>query len=72
METEGQFPNIYIILNLNLIMEEDEARLRMAAISGAAKAARYKEENKFATEEQVIQHVTDNVEEIIKKIDNPL
>ena len=53
-------------------MEDEEKRLKMAIIAGAAQAARFKEKNPKATEEKVIQHVTDNVEEILKKIDNPL
>lgn len=54
-------------------MEEEETRLRkMIAISAAAKAIRYKEKNPHASEQEVVQHITDNVEEIIEKIDDPL
>ena len=53
-------------------MEDEEKRLHMAIIAGAAKAIRYKEENPRATEQEVVQHVTENSKEILKKIDNPL
>ena len=54
-------------------MEEEEKRVRkMIAISAAAKAIRYKEKNPKASEEEVIQHVTDNADEIIDKVDEPL
>ena len=54
-------------------MEEEEKRVRkMIAISAASKAIRYKEENPKSSEEEVIQHVTDNVDEIIDKVDEPL
>ena len=53
-------------------MEEEEKRLRMAIIAGAAEAARFKEKNWKATEPEVIQHVTERVKEILEKIDDPL
>ena len=53
-------------------MEDEEKRLQMAVIAGAAHAARFKEKNWKASEQEVIQHVTDNVKEILEKIDNPL
>ena len=53
-------------------MDDEEKRLRMAIIAGAAEAARFKEKNPRAPEEQIIQHVTDKAEEILNKIDDPL
>ncbi len=53
-------------------MQDEEKRLRMAVIAGAAHAARFKSKNPRATEEQVIQHVTEKAKEIIEKIDDPL
>jgi len=38
-------------------------------ISGASHALEFKARNRRATEQQVMQHVTDNAEEILKKID---
>lgn len=53
-------------------MENEEKRLKMAIIAGAAKAVRYKEKNPKATESQVLQHISDNVKEILDKIDDSL
>ncbi len=53
-------------------MEEEDKRLKMAVIAGASQAIRYKEKNKYATESEIIQHISDNVKEILEKIDNPL
>lgn len=53
-------------------MESEEKRLRMAIIAGAAEAARYLKKDWKASEEEVIQHVTDNVKDILEKIDDPL
>jgi hypothetical protein len=53
--------------------EEEEKRVRkMIAISAAAKAIRYKEKNPSASEQDVIQYVTDNVDDILEKVDEPL
>ncbi len=52
-------------------MEEDK-RLKMAIISGAAHAMRFKEKNPRASEEEVIKHVSDNTSEILEKIDEDL
>ncbi|PIZ80396.1 hypothetical protein COY00_00975, partial [Candidatus Pacearchaeota archaeon CG_4_10_14_0_2_um_filter_35_33] len=52
-------------------MDADESRLRMAVIAGAAKACRYKDEHPRASEQEVVQNITDNVKEILDKIDNP-
>ena len=53
-------------------MEEENQRLKIAAISGAAHALRFKEKNPNATEQEVIQYVTDLSEEILKNIDEEL
>jgi len=52
-------------------MEEDK-RLKMAIISGAAHALTFKEENPRASEEEVIRHVTKEVRNILEKIDKEL
>ena len=51
---------------------EDQKRIRMAVIAGAAHATKFKEKNWKATEAEIIQHVSDSVDEILEKIDNPL
>jgi len=53
-------------------MEEDLGIKKMIAISAAAEAARFKEENPSATEAQVIRHIEEKAEEIIRKVDDPL
>jgi len=53
-------------------MEDEEKRLKMAIIAGAAKAIRFKERNPRALEQEVIQHVTDEAKKILEKIDDPL
>jgi hypothetical protein len=60
--------NVYIEFLLKIVMEEDY-KLKMAVISGASHAIRYKEKNPKADEQEIIQHVTNQSEEIIKKID---
>ncbi len=50
---------------------DEEKKLKMAIIAGAAKAIRFKEKNWKATEEEVIRHVTENVKEILDNIDEP-
>ncbi len=50
-------------------MGEEEKRLKMAIISGAAHALKFKAKNPRATEEEVMQHVTLKANEILKKID---
>lgn len=49
--------------------KQNSKKLKMAVISGAAKAIRYKERNPRATEPEVIQHITKNVSEILEKIE---
>jgi hypothetical protein len=53
-------------------MEEDINKFKMAVISGAAHALRYKDKNPKATEDKIMQHVTDEAEKILKKIDKEL
>ena len=49
--------------------EEKTKTARMAVIAGAASALRFKEKNPRATEQEIIQHVTNNAEDIINRID---
>lgn len=50
-------------------MSEEEKKARMALIAGAASALRYKDNHPKATEQEIIQHVTNNADDIIGKID---
>jgi len=49
--------------------EEKTKTTRMALIAGAASALRYKDKHPRATEQEIIQHVTNNADDIIDKID---
>ena len=51
---------------------DEEKRLKMAVISGASHAIRYREENPRATEQEVIQHITKEAQNIIDKIDEEI
>jgi len=51
---------------------EEEKRLKMAVISGAAKALRFKEENPKSSEQEVMQHITDSTEKILENMDEEL
>jgi len=53
-------------------MDDEEKRLRMAIIAGASHAAKYMKRNWKAEEDEVVKHVTDNVDEILENIDDPL
>ena len=53
-------------------MNEEEKRLVMAVIAGAAHGVRYKEQNPRASQEEIIQHITDNAKEILANIDEEL
>jgi len=50
-------------------MEEVNKQTKMAVISGAAHALRYKDEHPRALEQEIMQHITDTAEEILSKID---
>jgi len=51
-------------------MAEKIGKLKMAVISGASHAIRYKELNQWATEDDVIRYISSQAEKIIAKIDN--
>ena len=53
-------------------MDEENQRLKMATISGAAHAIQYKEKNPQATEQEIIQHITKNADSILEKIDEEI
>ncbi len=53
-------------------MANEKKRIKMAVISGAAHAMRYKEKNPRASESEVISHVTKKIDEILDKIDHEI
>lgn len=50
-------------------MNETERLIRVAAMAGAARALKFKEANWRATEDEVLQHISDNLNDIISRID---
>lgn len=50
-------------------MKEEGKTIRMAIIAGAASALRYKEKHPRAAEQEIIQHITNNADDILDKID---
>jgi hypothetical protein len=48
----------------------DSYKLKMAVISGASNALKFKDKNPNATEQEILQHITDNASEIIAKIED--
>ena len=61
--------NAFIPITLFSMMKEEEDRMVMAVIAGAAHGMRYKEKNPRASQEEVIQHITENAKEILANID---
>ena len=53
-------------------MKDNQKRVKMAVIAGAARAIRFKERKPRATEEEIIQHVTKDMDGIIGQIDKDL
>jgi hypothetical protein len=52
-------------------MEDEKRVLKMAVIAGASHALKYKEKHWKAESSEVLQHINENMSEIIDKIDNP-
>ncbi|MDP4039455.1 MAG: hypothetical protein Q8P57_02650 [Candidatus Pacearchaeota archaeon] len=53
-------------------MDDEKNKLKMAVIAGAARATKYYSENPRASEEQIIQKVTEKVDEILENIDDTI
>lgn len=45
-------------------------KLKIAIVSGATHALKYKEQNPNASDSEVLKHITNNAPEILKKMDN--
>ncbi|MBU0761323.1 MAG: hypothetical protein KJ600_06860 [Nanoarchaeota archaeon] len=45
-------------------------KIKIAAISGASRALKFKEKNPLATEQEVIQFITSKMDEIIANIED--
>ena len=50
----------------------EEKQLKMAIIAGASHALKYKDQHWKATPEEILQHISKHMEEILKQMDNPL
>lgn len=53
-------------------MENEKKRLKIAIISGASHAIRFKEKNPRVSEDEVIRYVTSEVGKILEKIDQEI
>ena len=53
-------------------MATDEKRIKMAIIAGASHAIAYMRKNRYANEDEVIRHVSENTHGILERIDDPL
>lgn len=49
---------------------EKDSKLKMALISGASHAIKFKELNPEASEQEVLKHITREADDILEKIDN--
>ena len=50
-------------------MAKERDNIKMAVISGASHALKYKDRNPRATNEEAIRHITDNIDDILRKIE---
>jgi len=50
-------------------MAKERDNIKMAVISGASHALKYRDKNPRATNEEAIRHVTDKMDEILAKIE---
>lgn len=53
-------------------MQEENKRLKMALISGAAHAVRYREEKPHSSEQEIMQYISDLSDELIDKLDEEI
>ncbi|MBS3071967.1 hypothetical protein J4408_03175 [Candidatus Pacearchaeota archaeon] len=51
---------------------EEEKRLKLAIIAGAAQALKFKAKNRKATDQEIIQHISDNVSKMLEEVDKEL
>lgn len=51
-------------------MKEGKYDLKMAVISGASHALKFKDKNPRASNHEIIQHITESLSDIIRKIEN--
>jgi len=48
----------------------EEERIKMAMVATASEVLKFKEKNPSASDQQTLQHITDNSDKIIKTIDD--
>ena len=48
----------------------EEYKIKMAVIAGASRALKFARKNPRANEDEVLQHVTEHLEDIVLKIDS--
>jgi hypothetical protein len=53
-------------------MAKEDKMIKMAIIAGASHALKYKNKNFRATDDEILQHISENVGDILSNIDSPL
>ncbi|MEK6825133.1 MAG: hypothetical protein AABX12_01130 [Nanoarchaeota archaeon] len=53
-------------------MVKEDKQVRMAIIAGASHALKYKSKNFRATDDEILRHISENVDNILGNMDNPL
>ncbi len=53
-------------------MADETKQLKMAVIAGASHALKFKDKNWRATEEEVLQYISEHIDEIVAHMDNPI
>ena len=51
-------------------MKKEDYKIKMAVIAGASHALDYKDKHIRATSEEILQNITDEIDEILKHIEN--
>ena len=51
---------------------KDQNRIKMAMIVGAVKAIEFKDQKRMVTKEEIIRYISDNSDEFLSEMDNPL
>ena len=64
-----EISNFYKPLLLMINMAKERDNIKMAVISGASHALKFRDKNPRATNEEAIRHVSENMGEILAKIE---
>jgi hypothetical protein len=50
-------------------MSDELKKVKLAAIAGASMALRYRDKNPHASEQEIMQHVSSNMRELVSNLD---